>query len=731
MLDQGCFGNVNEHTNGLLKTVNNSTEHMFALIGSVLQLEKLRSGKVHLATKPTEIVPFLKRCVDSVSLLAENKETRIEQRYECSDEQTVQADSFWLEQVFANILSNAIKFSPRAATIIVSAKQLPGKVSISVTDTGPGIPPRDLKLIFDRFHRVKGTASVSGTGLGLPIAKELVTMHRGEIFVQSELGEGSTFVVILPMPLASVGEQNSGDSAMLSTPISSANAVASPLAERRPANRTTLLHKGLLLVSVPLIFELSIFGVLLSLQDQVEAESQRVNTKRQLNENANTILRDLISITEGIREKGWREFMVSARFEEYLAAVRKGFAEMKRLAASNERTMRSVEAAEKGFAFACAELASGQERIRAGNYELNDRNATTRKIELPLGEALSMTLLQIGTERRPIDDAPTKRLREEIRLLLKCAILLSVFFACSGVYLYNKNLVSRLSLLNENARRLGKGEPLLPEFGGTDEIAELDTNFHFAAELIDEAKKIRQEVASMITHDLKTPLQTIRSFLELLEAGALIELNKQGAKSLRSCQRACDHMVELIDSVLQLEKLRTGHLQIEALPVELAELLDRCVESVKILAEQKEITIACKYKENYFVILGDEFWLEQVFVNILSNAIKFSPNKSTVVVDAVKAGVMVQISISDEGPGIPPEDLELIFERFHRVQTTSAASVSGTGLGLPIAKELILLHNGTIEVESNGGAGTKFCVSLPQDSEPEFSQEEAISSQQH
>ena len=147
------------------------------------------------------------------------------------------------------------------------------------------------------------------------------------------------------------------------------------------------------------------------------------------------------------------------------------------------------------------------------------------------------------------------------------------------------------------------------------------------------------------------------------------------------------------------------------MPIELAPLLDQCIGSVKLLAEEKGVTIALSHGQPDFVVNGDAFWLEQVFVNILSNAIKFTSANSTVSVRTHNSDNRVEIRILDRGPGIPEKDLKLIFDRFHRVQ--SSASVPGTGLGLPIAKELIELHHGSIGVESTVGKGSTFILKLP------------------
>jgi signal transduction histidine kinase len=252
----------------------------------------------------------------------------------------------------------------------------------------------------------------------------------------------------------------------------------------------------------------------------------------------------------------------------------------------------------------------------------------------------------------------------------------------------------------------------LARVSGSDEIAELDATVHYAADLIGAAIKMRQEATAMITHDLKTPLQSVRNYFDMLGSGSLGDLNEKGTRLLKIGTRSLQHMADLINSVLQLEKLRTGNVTLETVKLQLATLLDACLDSIKLLAGQKNIAILRGYDPSESSqVDGDAFWLEQVFSNILSNAIKFSPENSTIFVGLKRQEQGVVVQVQDQGPGIPENELGQIFERYHRVESTAA--IPGTGLGLPIAKELIDLHHGSIAVESKPGSGCTFSIVLP------------------
>lgn len=478
-----------------------------------------------------------------------------------------------------------------------------------------------------------------------------------------------------------------------------------------------LLHKGLLLVSIPLCFEITIFGALLNLQNQIEIEAERVNNNKKISDAINGVVHDVISITDTFEPDplhiGNEPSIISRTLavKHQLANIMVRFKQMKVLAKDDPVLLEKVEICSRGLMQAKDDLMDfGRQVQDSPDQELP--RMYKRKLNGELHNSMQNGLLELGElSMRGTDDIASRKLRERIRLLLKAALGFSVLFALFCAAMFSKHLAGRLSQVGENADKLAKGEPLLAPLGGTDEVAELDNHLHYAANLIEAAKRMRQEVTAMITHDLKTPLQAVRSYLEMLEAGLFGELNEQGTRLLATTESASQHMVGLIDSVLQLEKLRTGNVKLQTTLLEVAPILDKCLESVNVLAQAKNISMVTDYTSEECDVSGDAFWLQEVFVNILSNAIKFAPEKSIVSITTRKSDQNVEIAVADQGPGISTDEMRLIFERFSRLKAT--ANVTGTGLGLPIAKELVELHNGSIRVESEVGKGSTFIVTLP------------------
>jgi signal transduction histidine kinase len=743
LLEHGRFGPINETGTRLLSTAQKSTNQMASLIDNVLQLEKLRSGLVRLEATQIELPRLVDQCLDAVQLLAEQKNVAFTRNYEGTGCDTTTGDPFWLEQVIVNILSNAIKFTPSDSTVSVTTRsRSPGYVEVCIADQGPGIAAQEMKLIFDRFHRVESTAQVAGTGLGLPIAKELIELQHGAISVESEKGKGSTFVLRLPVSdpdtavptMNFLTQQSAKDTAAKETDQRQDPDTSEQLSEQlgsheseleakkfvdegdqlrefafRGQRKLRLLHKGLILISIPLCFEIGIFASLMSLQNEVEQEAQRISGFKKFNDNANLVERNLIYLATAHRKQKLSEFVNDPRINGCFAEMQKGFRECKRLA-DRPQVAQYVQETEDGVNILVAMIVHYRQELHDGTY---DRHEHLEQISTQLNEVFTKSVLRLGNRSiSPKYLFRSTELREQSRLLLRCALGFSVFFAVMAAMIYQRNLVGRLNRVRDNANRLAQGEPLLQTLGGTDEIAELDATVHYAAGLIEAAKKMRQEATAMITHDLKTPLQSVCNYFEMIEHGALGELNERGIRLLGIGQRALQHMADLINSVLQLEKLRTGSVSLQLSPLQLSALLDRCLDSIKLLAGQKNIAIVHEFNQcESAQIDGDAFWLEQVFGNVLSNAIKFSPENSTIFVDLKKQDHVLEVRITDQGPGIPEKDLALVFDRYHRVEST--AGVPGTGLGLPIAKELVDLHHGSIKAESVLGSGATFSIALP------------------
>jgi len=229
-------------------------------------------------------------------------------------------------------------------------------------------------------------------------------------------------------------------------------------------------------------------------------------------------------------------------------------------------------------------------------------------------------------------------------------------------------------------------------------------------------EQMRRDFVAMISHDLRTPLSSIQMILSMTqeEATARQSLSGEGLEGLTIAQNSCSRLLALVNNLLDLEKLESGQFELLARQDTLYRSLREAVGSIEVLARQKKIVLkleATQEIEAYF----DEERLMQVVINLVSNALKFSPKGSAITVGAsrVQNGEFVQVSISDQGRGIPEAMRVQIFERFRQVKVEDQYQTKGAGLGLAICKGIIERHHGTIGVQSTEGKGSSFWFTLP------------------
>lgn len=226
-----------------------------------------------------------------------------------------------------------------------------------------------------------------------------------------------------------------------------------------------------------------------------------------------------------------------------------------------------------------------------------------------------------------------------------------------------------------------------------------------------EVEVMKAQFVQMVSHDLRTPLTSVQSYLDLLGRGVYGNLSDAGTQKLALLNKSVDRLVNMIRDLLDIERWEAGHLKIAIGDTTLQSLVEQSLEAVNSHKEAKKVTINTPSED--MQLRGDSERLVQVVINLLHNAIKFSPEKGTIDLIAKKENGFVEIDIKDEGPGIPADLQKSIFERFKQVSETDATVKKGTGLGLAISKAIVEAHGGTIGVTSEEGKGSTFWFKLP------------------
>lgn len=231
---------------------------------------------------------------------------------------------------------------------------------------------------------------------------------------------------------------------------------------------------------------------------------------------------------------------------------------------------------------------------------------------------------------------------------------------------------------------------------------------------ITEQEKInmeRREFVSNVSHELRTPLTTMRSYLEALEDGAWRD-EEIAPNFLEVTRNETERMIRLVNDLLQLSKMDSPDYQLSKEWVNFVEFFDRIIDRFEMTKEQ-HVTFKRNLPKEAIFIEIDEDKLTQVLDNIISNAMKYSPEGGQITFFVKEEEDKIIVSIKDQGIGIPKENIGKIFERFYRVDKARSRKLGGTGLGLAIAKEMVQAHGGSIWVKSEEGKGTEILFSLP------------------
>jgi len=229
---------------------------------------------------------------------------------------------------------------------------------------------------------------------------------------------------------------------------------------------------------------------------------------------------------------------------------------------------------------------------------------------------------------------------------------------------------------------------------------------------LEAASQHKSEFLANMSHELRTPMNAILGFSEVLAEGMFGEINDKQAEYLRDILESGRHLLSLINDILDLSKIEAGRMELEPTDFDVPSAIDNALTLVRERAGRRSITLGREIDKRVAGIRGDERKVKQVLLNLLSNALKFTPEGGRVDVRAALNDGLVEISVTDTGVGIAPEDQETIFEEFRQVGTAST-KVEGTGLGLALSRKFVELHGGRIWVKSQVGEGSTFTFTLP------------------
>lgn len=330
---------------------------------------------------------------------------------------------------------------------------------------------------------------------------------------------------------------------------------------------------------------------------------------------------------------------------------------------------------------------------------------------LPIYGVNNISSIAVGPSVDGFQPPPEfSELRNEFNRSLIVAGVIGSIFGLIIASLTSNWVLSPIRQLKSSVSRFGSGQlNERVEVKGSGELAELAQSFNVMAERMDAAHQQRKKLIADISHELRTPISNIQGYIEAIE-DEILEPNDNNMKIMH------DQIIQLsnvVEDLRVLAEVDSGELKLKKELKLVKPIIEGAVQGLNLNANEKHITIVTNVGESEEVLLIDEERIRQIVTNLLNNAIRYSPEGSQIDINLNETDRAVQISVSDNGPGIPDSDIEFVFNRFYRVDSSRDRASGGRGLGLSIAKEFVEAHGGNIWVESDYGNGSQFTFEIP------------------
>ncbi len=727
----------------LLTVIHRNALRLQKLVNTLLDFSRIEAGRMQAAYLETDIATFTADLASTFRSAVERAGLRF--LVESGPVHgPVYIDRDMWEKIVLNLLSNAFKFTLEGE-IAVRIRQVGPRIELTVSDTGSGIPADALPHIFERFHRVEGTArrTHEGTGIGLALVQELVKLHGGTISVTSTEDVGTIFTVSfpagsdhlppdrigtvrtlasdaagadlyleeakqwLPREVAALGERVAAKAERALRGERPRVVLADDNADMReyvqhllaprydvtacPDGRAALdeirRSRPELLLTDVMMPELDGFGLLAEIRRDPELASLPVIMLSARAGEEATI--------EGI-EAGADDYLIKPfTARELLARVgaQIDMAAIRRDARSAvEESRATLE-----MAMEAASLGAWEFDRETGNTTVSDR---VRKIfGVDLGEgAVNIWFSQLHPDDRP-------RVEAEFRAALEGTSNYDTEFrVVDGDQVRWVRSKARLQTRDGRVVLSGIAEDVTARKLAEESLRE-------SAEALLEADRLKDEFLATLSHELRTPLTSILGWTHMLMAETLSKSDRDLAHE--TIARSARTQSELIEDVLDISRITTGKMRLHRKFHDPATIIDAAVDTVRPAAEAKNIALRVSVDREIGPMHVDADRLQQILWNLLSNAIKFSPPNTSVEVTLHREDSMALIDVRDEGPGIDAQFLPHVFERFRQADSSSKRTSTGLGIGLALVKELTQLHGGSVKVESERGKGAHFTVAIP------------------
>jgi signal transduction histidine kinase len=296
-------------------------------------------------------------------------------------------------------------------------------------------------------------------------------------------------------------------------------------------------------------------------------------------------------------------------------------------------------------------------------------------------------------------------------------VVIVLMFLITGfnfVYVY-AGITTALSELQHGAKEISKGRfnYRIRAKRRNDEFGLLASTFNNMAANLQQVDKVKSEFVLLVSHQLRTPATAVKGFLSLITDYDSKNLSAEQRKMISAAYEENERQIKLINEVLAVAQVETGEMKLDKQPTDITALLQAVIDEQKLAMAVREQTAQMTVESTMPLLAIDSGKIHIAIENLIHNASKFSPNNTIIEVSLKQTETSVQIAILDHGPGIARDDVSKLFKKFSRVSSPGTVKTEGTGLGLYLAKRLIDMHGGSIEVETAVNKGTKFIIQLP------------------
>ncbi|HET9158218.1 MAG TPA: ATP-binding protein, partial [Myxococcaceae bacterium] len=697
------------------------------LVNSLLEFSRLEAGRADATFRPTDLAQLTRDLASSFRAAFERAGLRFEVDAPALPE-PVHVDRDMWERVVLNLLSNALKFT-LSGSVQLSLTLDGDSVLLRVRDSGSGVPEDELPHLFQRFHRVQGTAARTheGSGIGLALVSDIVRLHGGRISVQSRVGEGSAFEIRIPRGRAHLPAERVRDEAA-TTPLRAAQAYVEEALRWLPSQDGSAKpgsgpRQGRIVIADDNADMREYLGRVLEPRYEVELVANGTQALTAIRRSRpNLVLTDVMmpemdgfQLLSALRSdhglRGLPVLMLSAR-------------------AGEEARSEGLEAGADDYLvkpFSSRELLARVDAllVRAQLRVVEERQSERMRTifrDAPVGIAILTgpeLRFEFANQRyaemvgnrhllgRPLREAFPELAGQGTFELIEQVRITGESFASPA---YRAAIVKSAGGHPEESYFHVVVEPLRELSGRVEGVVVVATD---VTELVasrrraEEASRAKDEFLAMLGHELRNPLAPLVTALHLMKLRAPESLERE--RSI--IERQVKNLSRLVDDLLDVSRIARGKVELRREQVELGAVVAQGIETASPLIESRRHRLTVDVPGWGMQIVADPTRLAQVVANLLTNAAKYTDPGGHLRVHARTEGGTLVLQVMDDGIGIEAELLPHVFDRFFQARQGPDRALGGLGLGLALVKSLVELHGGSVNVESPGpGRGSTFTV---------------------